>query len=68
MHESTPMLSLRSFHVFLIAAALTLSAATGAWAFVNARPWLAICGVAAAAVLAVYLVAFVRKSRTLRID
>ncbi|HEY7293025.1 MAG TPA: hypothetical protein VH583_24530 [Vicinamibacterales bacterium] len=62
------MLSLRSFHVILIAIAIMLAGGVGVWALTNRSPWLAGCSLVLGVLLIIYGAYFARRSQQVHLD
>ena len=62
------MLSLRSFHVFFIAAAIVLTGGFGAWGLMHEYQWLGAISLLLGILLVVYFGYFMQRSREARIQ
>jgi membrane protein implicated in regulation of membrane protease activity len=62
------MLSLKSFHLFLIGVAIVLTAGYGTWALLNSSPWYGALSLAVSVLLVIYIGYFVGRSSRIHLE
>lgn len=62
------MLSLRSFHVSFVAAAIVLTGGFGAWGLTHHYPWLGVISLVLGVLLVIYFGYFAQRSRRAHIE